>query len=134
MVTLLHVPQRQPNETDIVVKVTPKMSTSTLFFKMSQNHVYEFQQYLSDIFVQRAYCLSVLTVIYSSIERILLIEMTLLQNNISFDFFLNYYSEIEEFQKIVGSFIEVVDTVATKVEKEKLKVCMIYHIYSETSI
>ncbi|XP_041348849.1 intraflagellar transport protein 20 homolog [Gigantopelta aegis] len=33
----------------------------------------------------------------------------------------DFVDKIEEFQKIVGTFIEVVDTVATKVEKEKLK-------------
>jgi len=31
-------------------------------------------------------------------------------------------SEIGDFQKIVGTFIEVVDNVSTEVEKEKMKV------------
>ena len=32
------------------------------------------------------------------------------------------FSEIGDFQKIVGSFIEVVDNVSKEVEKEKMKV------------
>ena len=34
-----------------------------------------------------------------------------------------FFPEIGEFQKIVGTFIEMVDSVAKEVEKEKMKVC-----------
>lgn len=34
-----------------------------------------------------------------------------------------FFPEIGEFQKIVGTFIGMVDTVAKEVEKEKMKVC-----------
>jgi hypothetical protein len=38
------------------------------------------------------------------------------------DVFVLPISEIGDFQKIVGSFIEVVDNVSKEVEKEKMKV------------
>jgi len=37
---------------------------------------------------------------------------------------LFFISEIGDFQKIVGTFIEVVDNVSKEVEKEKMKVCL----------
>lgn len=37
-------------------------------------------------------------------------------------FFIFFSTEIGDFQKIVGSFIEVVDNVSKEVEKEKMKV------------
>ena len=36
------------------------------------------------------------------------------------------FSEIGDFQKIVGTFIEVVDNVSKEVEKEKMKVTNLY--------
>ncbi len=33
-----------------------------------------------------------------------------------------FFAEIDDFQKIVGGFIEMVDTLAKEVEKEKMKV------------
>lgn len=36
---------------------------------------------------------------------------------------LLFLPEIDEFQKIVGTFIEMVDAVAKEVENEKMKVC-----------
>ena len=33
------------------------------------------------------------------------------------------FVELTDFKKIVGTFIDVVDDVATEVEKEKMKVC-----------
>lgn len=49
-------------------------------------------------------------------------------------FNLSYYffSEIGDFQKIVGTFIEVVDNVSKEVEKEKMKVCH-WHLYESTN-
>ena len=35
-----------------------------------------------------------------------------------------------DFQKIVGSFIELVDTVSKEVENEKMKVILVYLLFS----
>ncbi len=39
-----------------------------------------------------------------------------------FYFVFIYITEMQEFQKIVGTFISLVDSVAKEVEKEKMKV------------
>lgn len=39
------------------------------------------------------------------------------------------HSEIGEFQKIVGGFIDMVDALAKEVEKEKMKVRMSFHLH-----
>lgn len=39
------------------------------------------------------------------------------------------YSEIGEFQKIVGGFIDMVDALAKEVEKEKMKVGLFLHVH-----
>ena len=38
-----------------------------------------------------------------------------------------FYIEISEFQSLVGGFIEMVDTLAKQVEKEKMKVKSAFH-------
>ena len=48
--------------------------------------------------------------------------MKLEPTQILMDFELISYSEIGEFQKIVGGFIDMVDGLAKEVEKEKMKV------------
>ena len=50
-------------------------------------------------------------------------DFFILKNNLLF-------SEIGDFQKIVGTFIEVVDNVAKEVEKEKMKVRLWIHIFT----
>ena len=44
-----------------------------------------------------------------------------------------FLSEMATFQKIVGSFITTVDSVAQEVEKEKIKVSLIYPYCSSLS-
>jgi len=45
------------------------------------------------------------------------------------DYELISYSEIGEFQKIVGGFIDMVDSLAKEVEKEKMKVRLSSHFH-----
>ena len=41
---------------------------------------------------------------------------------IGYSFFIFPFLEIDDFQKIVGGFLEMVDSLAQDVEKEKMKV------------
>lgn len=50
------------------------------------------------------------------------VGLKLLSTQILIDYEFISYSEIGEFQKIVGGFIDMVDALAKEVEKEKMKV------------
>lgn len=54
--------------------------------------------------------------------------LKLVSTRILIDYELISYTEIGEFQKIVGGFIDMVDALAKEVEKEKMKVRLSSHL------
>ena len=57
------------------------------------------------------------------------VGLKLLSTQILIDYEFISYSEIGEFQKIVGGFIDMVDALAKEVEKEKMKVRLFLHFH-----
>ena len=65
-------------------------------------------------------CIEIIVIKFSQLQIKIMLFF-----NIIFTKFLNLFLEIDDFQKIVGGFLEMVDSLAKEVESEKMKVSLI---------